>query len=194
MFQFLALPVKIGDGKSTCFLLDSWLGNKPLSVQFPALFSHVQSSNVLVADCCTDNGWMLRFRHITFHRAQEELGLLLDRLNLVSLSEESDEQFMRFGPNKNFSVKNCYYALNFGGVSCVGNREIWNSFAPKKCKIFAWLALHNRLNMKERLLRRGVVMGSTCPFGCQADEDLTYMLFLCPHTSFLWRNFNIQNL
>jgi hypothetical protein len=123
--------VKIGDGKSTCFWLDSWLGNKPLSVQFPALFSHVQSPNVLVADCCTDNGWMLRFRHITSNRAQEELGLLLDRLNLVSLSEEPDRRFMRFGPNKNFSVKSCYYALNFGGVSCVGNQEIWNSFAPK---------------------------------------------------------------
>jgi hypothetical protein len=59
----------------------------------------------------------------------------------------------------------------------------WNSFALKKCKIFAWLTLHNRLNMKERLLRRGVVTGSTCPFGCQADED--HMFFLCPHTSFL---------
>jgi hypothetical protein len=47
---------------------------------------------------------------------------------------------------------------------------------------------------RKRLLRRGVVTGSACPFGCQADEDLTHMLFLCPHTSFLWRNFNIQNL
>jgi hypothetical protein len=154
--------VKIGDGKSTCFWLDSWLGNKPISVQFPALFSHVQSPNVLVVDCCTDNGWMLRFRHITSNRAQEELGLLLDRLNLVSLSEEPDRRFMRFGPNKNFSVKSCYYALNFGGVSCAGNQEIWNSFAPKKCKIFAWLALHNRLNTKEEIVkergRHGVSM------------------------------------
>jgi hypothetical protein len=54
---------------------------------------------------------------------------------------------MRFGPDKKFSIKNCYYALNFGGVSCTSNTEIWHSFAPKKCKIFAWLALHNRLSM-----------------------------------------------
>jgi hypothetical protein len=30
--------VELGDGRSTCFWLDSWSGNKPLSTQFPALF------------------------------------------------------------------------------------------------------------------------------------------------------------
>jgi hypothetical protein len=39
--------VELGDGRSTCFWLDSWSGNKPLSTQFPALFSH----NATVADC-----------------------------------------------------------------------------------------------------------------------------------------------
>jgi hypothetical protein len=96
-------------------------------------------------------------------------------LDLVSLNEEPDLRFMRFGPDKNFSINSCYYALNSGGVSCASNQKIWNSFASKKCKIFGWLALHNRLSTKERLSRRGVVMESTCPFGCQADKDLTHM-------------------
>jgi hypothetical protein len=59
-----------------------------------------------------------------------------------------------FLTRKNFSVKNCYYALNFGGVSCAGNQEIWNS-ALKKCKIISWLAFHNQFSTKERPVRRG---------------------------------------
>jgi hypothetical protein len=73
--------VGVGDGKTTYFWLDSWLGNKPLSIQFPTLFSHVQSPIATIADCFFQNGWALRFRHITSRsRANQELGLLLDRL------------------------------------------------------------------------------------------------------------------
>jgi hypothetical protein len=42
--------VQLGDGKNTYFWLDSWLGGKLLSIQYPALFSHVQNSNLMVAD------------------------------------------------------------------------------------------------------------------------------------------------
>jgi hypothetical protein len=109
-------------------------GYKPLSIQYLALFSHVQSPNVTVADCISENGWAIRFRHITSRRAEEELGVLLDKLDLITLNDDRDVRVMRFGPDKNFSVKSCYYALNFGGVLCAGNQKKWNSFAPKKCK------------------------------------------------------------
>jgi hypothetical protein len=42
--------VKLGNGRNTCFWLDSWLGDKPLSIQYPALFSHVVNPNATVAD------------------------------------------------------------------------------------------------------------------------------------------------
>jgi hypothetical protein len=53
--------VKIGDGRHTLFWIDRWLGNKPLSIQFPALFSHVQHPNRTVAESFIENGWQLRF-------------------------------------------------------------------------------------------------------------------------------------
>jgi hypothetical protein len=134
----------------------------------------------------------LQFGHLTSNRAEEELGLLLDRLEQVSFSNDPDTRIMRFGPDKNFSIKSCYYALNFGGTSYAGNQEIWNSFTPKKCKIFIWLALHNRFNNKERLAKRGITAG--CPFGCQTQEGLYHMLFTWPLTSFLWRKFNVSSL
>jgi hypothetical protein len=53
--------VKIGNGCHTSFWLDSWLKNKPLSIQFTSLFSHVQQTNITVAECFSEMGWQLRF-------------------------------------------------------------------------------------------------------------------------------------
>jgi hypothetical protein len=161
-----------------------------LAVQFPALFSLVQKPNGTVADSFSELGWQLHFRHITSQRAGRELRDLLNRLNVVSLNEEADVRIMRFGPNKHFSVKAFYhYAMNFGGVTCLGNSEISTSLAPKKYKMFSWLALHNRLNTRHRLTRRGIISGASCPFGCQEVKILPHLLFSCPHTSFIWQKF-----
>jgi hypothetical protein len=70
---------------------------------------------------------------------------------------------MRFRPHKNFSGKACYYALNIGGFTVLGNTDIWNSLAPKNA-FFAWLTLHNRINTRERLSRKRIISDSTCPF------------------------------
>jgi hypothetical protein len=48
---------------------------------------------------------------------------------------------------------------------------------------------HERKTCQEGSHHRGRM-----PIGCQLDEDLTHLLFLCPHTSFLWRKFKIQNM
>jgi hypothetical protein len=69
---------------------------------------------------------------------------LLDCLGNIELTDAQDERSFRFGPSKKFSVKGRYYTLNYGGVLRQGNLEIWNSWAPKKCKIFAWLACWRR--------------------------------------------------
>jgi hypothetical protein len=171
--------------------LDSWIGNKPLSTQFPALFSHVQHSNVTVDESFSENGWQLRFHHITSQRVERELDDLLNLIGEITLNEGSDVRSVRFGPYKNFSLKACYFAMNYGGVTVLGNTLIWNSLAPKKCKIFAWFALHNRINTRERLTRKGIISDSACPFGCQTDEKPTHLLFACPHSSMIWQKFLI---
>jgi hypothetical protein len=128
------IVVKVGNGRHTSFWLDSWIGNKPLSIQFPALFSHVQHPNMTVAESFTELGWQLRFCHITSQRAENELTSLMNLINDITLIEEAEVQTMRFGPHKKNSVKACYYAMNFGGVTIIGNSDIWNSLAPKNAK------------------------------------------------------------
>jgi hypothetical protein len=119
-------------------------------------------------------------RHGTSLRAKNELSTLMDSISNITLNEEEDVRTMRFGRYKNFSVKACYYAMNFGGVTILGNNDIWKSLALKKCKIFAWLALHGRLNTRERLARR-VLAEPSCPFGYHCDESLSHLLFSHVH-------------
>jgi hypothetical protein len=92
--------VTLGDGRHTTFWLDSWIGNKPLSTQFSAPFSHVQHTNVTVAESFSENGWQLRFRHITSHKAEIELEALLNLIGGITLNGEPDIRSMRFGPHK----------------------------------------------------------------------------------------------
>jgi hypothetical protein len=50
--------------------------------------------------------------------------LLLESLSLLTLTEEEDVRFMRLDLGKGFSVKACYQAMNFGGVTYKGNSEV----------------------------------------------------------------------
>jgi hypothetical protein len=53
------MVVMVGDGHHTYFWLDSWIGNKSLSIQFVYLFLHVQQTNVTIAESFTQIGWQL---------------------------------------------------------------------------------------------------------------------------------------
>ena len=45
----------IGNGQGTRFWEDAWLGDTPLSSQYPSLFNIVRHKNVLVADVLANN-------------------------------------------------------------------------------------------------------------------------------------------
>jgi hypothetical protein len=53
------MVIMVGDGRHTYFWLDSWIGNKSLSIQFMCLFLHVQQTNVTIAESFTQIGWQL---------------------------------------------------------------------------------------------------------------------------------------
>jgi hypothetical protein len=52
----------VGNGEDTRFWEDAWLGNKPLAVQYPYLYSIVQRKNVLVAIVLNQNPLNNAFR------------------------------------------------------------------------------------------------------------------------------------
>jgi hypothetical protein len=68
----------------------------------PFQFSFLPSSlisNILieVAESFTENGWQLRFCHITSMRVERELDTLMDLIDCIILNDEADTWSMRFG-------------------------------------------------------------------------------------------------
>jgi hypothetical protein len=53
---------KVGNGQSTRFWEDIWLGERPLAEQYPSLYSIVRWRNVLVSDVLTGNPLNIEFR------------------------------------------------------------------------------------------------------------------------------------
>jgi hypothetical protein len=70
----------------------------------------------------------------------------------ITLNEEYDTRYMRFRPHKTFSVKACYYAINFGGATVLGNSDIWNSLALLGLPFIIGLILRKDLLGKELFL------------------------------------------
>jgi hypothetical protein len=98
---------------------------------------------------------------------------------------------MRFGPHKHFTVKACYYAMNYERVTVLDNTDICNSLVSKKCKIFAWLALHNRINTRERLSGKCIILMLPAHLVVKLMKAHSSFICACPHTSMIWQKFLI---
>jgi hypothetical protein len=63
---------------------------------------------------------------------------------------------------------------------------IWNSFAPLKFKLHAWLALRGRCWTADRRLRRGLASHVICPLCDLYDETITHLSLHCPFAQGVW--------
>jgi hypothetical protein len=86
---------------------------------------------------------------------------------------------------KIYSKSLLFYAF-FGGVNCPIANQIWTSLAPKKCKIFTWLAVRGRLKTRDFLVKKTIIENASCPYGYNEEENIEHMLFRCPHTTQIW--------
>jgi hypothetical protein len=80
----------VGNGESTRFWEDTWLGNKSLAYQYPSLYSIVQRKQVSVANVLSSNLLNISFRRtLSEHRWRLWLELV-QRLMNVQLNLEKD--------------------------------------------------------------------------------------------------------
>ena len=62
MISFIVGLFSIGNGQSTRFWEDMWLGDVPLAEQYPLLYNIIRRKNVLVADVLAQSPLNIEFR------------------------------------------------------------------------------------------------------------------------------------
>jgi hypothetical protein len=186
---------RLGNGRQTRFWRNVWIGDDPLCVKFPRLFSIS-----LQKEACVDEllkveddrrWWDFHWRRNLFQWEVVRLDMLVDLLVNVTLSTSEDGWIWAPNPSDGFSVKSAYDTLVEGGDRPLLNdfelkmfSYIWESPAPSKVVAFSWQLFYNRLPTKDNLVRRGVFQqnaGRNCVW-CDHPESATH-LFLHWHTA-----------
>jgi hypothetical protein len=129
-FFFRYDTFSIKDGTQICFWEDSWLGNHPLSKQYPALYSISDIIAVVMATSPPD----VTFRRDLIGPRLLAWNALLQRLEAIQLSIGPDKFRWNLYPNEKFSVGSLYSAIIQSDISVNNNKKIWKMKIPLKTK------------------------------------------------------------
>jgi hypothetical protein len=193
---------RVGNGVTTSFWSSNWIGNDPLRVTFPRLYSLSNQKEGKVADFLVDQGgskvWTFVWRRNLFQWEYELVSNLLNLLEPVVLSTVEDCWCWVPEPEKGFSVNSAYKLLSEnlliegeldGDLERVLD-DIWSSSAPSKVIAFSWQLLYDRIPTRSNLDVRGII-GPELPWecvGCVGKIESSIHLFLhCPSVMKVWQ-------
>ena len=144
----------IGNGKSTRFWEDIWVGQQPLSQSFPRLYNICYSHDVTVNRVIESNFDCLKFRRFLREETKDMWCNLIDTCSHVRLTNSSDRVRWLLTRSGTFSVKSLYSFLIAKRVS-IPYRKLWNLKLPLRIKVFCWILIKDRILTKENLKKRG---------------------------------------
>jgi hypothetical protein len=143
---------KIGDGLSTRFWEDVWLGDAPLAQQYPSLFNIAQRKNVLVADVLLHNPLNIAFRRNLHGHTWDRWIHLCTRLMAIRLNDDIDVFVWKLNSNGVFSVKSMYLDMMNGHTRFL-RKYLWKIKIPLKIKIKIWFLNNKVILTKDNLIK-----------------------------------------
>ncbi|GAU36760.1 hypothetical protein TSUD_213250 [Trifolium subterraneum] len=106
---------KVGNGNSTCFWSSLWIGETPLSLVFPRLFSLSNHKTSMVREFSEQHGeswrWSFSWRRELFQWEENLVTRLKEILESFDFSLNEDEWIWKPDPEGKFSVKSAYNLL-----------------------------------------------------------------------------------
>ena len=183
-----ATRVTIGDGKKASFWSSSWLDGKPPKDMAPLIFKASRRKNRTVHDALTEHTWVADIAVEAF--TAEHIGQFVQLWDLISdiqLSPDIEDSIIwTLSPNGCYSASSAYKAQFMTALPCSFGSIVWKTWAPPKCRFFAWLAVQNRLWTADRLAKRGWPHQPSCQLCRCSPETARHMLFECRYSKRIW--------
>jgi hypothetical protein len=108
-------------------------------------------------------------------------------LLMVSTFFRDDSFGWPCSPCGHYTARSTYKRLCMGPERWEGASCIWRSWAPLKCKVFAWLALHSRLWTADRRFRFDLQRTrSACYTSLQEEDSVQHIMAGCVYTREVW--------
>lgn len=172
--------IQIGDGKSTLFWHDSWIGQRPLKLSLPNLFQVARFKNRTVAKEMTNNNWIRSVRNITTTPQIREYVLLWNSLSEVTLNEDNtDSAVWTKSDSGVYNATSAYKAQFKHTTRPFKTKRLWKAKAEPKVILFAWTAMHEKVLTADVLEAKGWDDNVICPLCLQELETNHHLLIDC---------------
>ena len=143
----------VDNGLQTRFWEDTWLGNKPLAVQYPSLFNTVPHKNMLVAQVLSNNPLNIEFRRSLTDKNWLSWIRPVERLMQVCVSDVADQFKWDLTTNGVFTVSSMYSDMMHGHTPFL-HKYLWKLKVHLKIKIFMWFLRRKVILTKDNLIKR----------------------------------------
>jgi len=158
------LCLNVGNGVSSLFWLDRWVGEVPLCVRFRRLYELSEYKVLVVAQMFAwgwnegGEAWKWRRR---LWALEEVLVEECRNLLLYVMLQVDTEDSWRWTPDPvaGYTVSGAYRVLTSGTATIVHvpTALLWRKNVPLKVSVFAWRLFRNRSPSKTNLFHRGII-------------------------------------
>uniref|UniRef100_A0A2N9IBN2 Reverse transcriptase domain-containing protein n=1 Tax=Fagus sylvatica TaxID=28930 RepID=A0A2N9IBN2_FAGSY len=178
----LFLKYEVGDGRKIFLWHDHWHPDGILYLKYGhrVVYDAASRSDARVASVLKDQEWQWR------PARSEELVSIQSKLCLITLGEE-DRAVWSASSSGKFSCAATWNELRSKGNEVSWWKLLWFSLSIPRHSFIGWLAMHNKLPTKERMLKWGFIVDGNCVFCRNSLETRNHIFFECSFSKRLWR-------
>jgi hypothetical protein len=181
--------ISLGNGRKADFWNSAWLlGQRPKDLA-PLLYNFTRRKKRSVAEALRDSTWIrdLNYRTGFTTSLLLQFVVLWNLLAPVQLNANLEDTISwTLTRHGEYTAASAYKAQFVGLTKTPALASIWPTWAPPKCKLFAWLFLQNRVWTSDRLARRNWDHSPSCPLCRRTMETSLHMVCECCYTRRIW--------
>ncbi|XP_071739899.1 uncharacterized protein [Rutidosis leptorrhynchoides] len=184
----------VGDGSTTSFWDEVWIGGEKLRLLFPRLYRFEVTKDAMICDRVDTSTDVTRFkwewsRSPSGRTAGEldDMSVLISNFKFSGTSKDVWNWSLAHVGKLTVKGLSNLIEENLNPVNNSTCETMRNKLVPKKLEVFVWRALQNRIHARLELYKRGIDLHSVrCPL-CDDDlESVSHSLIFCKDAMEIW--------